>query len=80
MRYIILSQIIKKGIPSTTNNIVALMKDISLVMVIGLSDLTYKANRFSHGKFFCSFVDGCGTLPYVYDSFNEVCREVGREI
>ncbi len=45
MRYIILPQTIKRVIPPTTNNIVALMKDTSLVMVIGLSELTYKAKQ-----------------------------------
>ncbi|MCD6427961.1 MAG: amino acid ABC transporter permease [Caldisericaceae bacterium] len=45
MRYIILPQTIKRVIPPTTNNIVALMKDTSLVMVIGLSEIVYKAKQ-----------------------------------
>ncbi len=45
MRYIILPQTIRRVIPPTTNNIVALMKDTSLVMVIGLSELVYKAKQ-----------------------------------
>ncbi len=45
MRYIILPQTIRRVIPPTTNEIVALMKDTSLVMVIGLSELVYKAKQ-----------------------------------
>jgi polar amino acid transport system permease protein len=45
MRYIILPQTIRRIIPPTTNEIVALMKDTSLVMVIGLAEIVYKAKQ-----------------------------------
>ena len=45
MRHIILPQTIRRIIPPTTNEIVALLKDTSLVMVIGLAEIVYKAKQ-----------------------------------
>ncbi len=45
MRYIIIPQTIRRIIPPTTNEIVALLKDTSLVMVIGLAEIVYKAKQ-----------------------------------
>lgn len=45
MQYIILPQTIRRIIPPITNEIVALMKNTSLVMVIGLEEIVYRAKE-----------------------------------
>ncbi len=47
MRYIILPQMVRRVLPPITNEIVAMFKDTSLVMVMGLAELTYRAKQVS---------------------------------
>jgi polar amino acid transport system permease protein len=51
MKHIILPQALKIVIPPLINNIVALLKDTSLVSAIGLLDLTLAGNRISSETF-----------------------------
>ena len=51
MRYIIVPQAFRIVIPPLINNIVALLKDSSLVSAIGLLDLTLAGNRISSETF-----------------------------
>ncbi|MGB9695092.1 MAG: amino acid ABC transporter permease [Caldisericaceae bacterium] len=47
MRHIIIPQTIRRVLPPITNEIVALLKDTSLVMITGIAELTYKAKQIS---------------------------------
>lgn len=47
MRYIILPQTIRRVLPPITNEIVAMLKDTSLVMIISLAELTYRSKQIS---------------------------------
>jgi His/Glu/Gln/Arg/opine family amino acid ABC transporter permease subunit len=47
MRYVILPQTIRRVLPPVTNEVVAMFKDTSLVMVMGLAELTYRAKQIS---------------------------------
>jgi His/Glu/Gln/Arg/opine family amino acid ABC transporter permease subunit len=45
MKHVILPQTIRRVIPPITNEIVALLKDTSLVMITGIAELTYKSKQ-----------------------------------
>lgn len=47
MRHVILPQTIRRVIPPITNEIVALLKDTSLVMITGIAELTYKSKQIA---------------------------------
>jgi ABC-type amino acid transport system permease subunit len=58
MRFIIIPQAIKNILPALGNELITLLKDTSIVTVIGLRDLT-KAAQLVQGKTYQAF------MPYV---------------
>ena len=51
MRYVILPQAIRNVLPALGNDFVAMVKDSSLVSLLAVGDITYKAKLFSGSSF-----------------------------
>ena len=64
MRYIILPQAIRRVMPALGNDFVAIVKDSSLVSVLGVSDLTQLAKLYAAGTFL--FFQTYSILAFMY--------------
>ena len=52
MRYIILPQAVRRVLPALGNDFVAMVKDSSLVSILGVRDLTQSAKLYASSTFF----------------------------
>lgn len=64
MRHIILRQAIRQVLPPLGNDFIAMLKDSSLVSVLGVRDITYQARTYSASTFL--FVETYNVLAFLY--------------
>jgi polar amino acid transport system permease protein len=78
MRHVILPQAIKRVIPPLGNDVIAMLKDSSLVSVLGVNDITNRARVYSASTF--RFAETYNILAFVYLSLTLVLSSVVRWI
>lgn len=64
MVYIILPQVIKNMLPTLVNEFVAIIKDSSLVSVLGVKDITYLGKVYSASSF--KFFETYNVVAFIY--------------
>ncbi len=64
MRYIILPQAIRRVLPALGNDFIAMLKDSSLVSVLGVEDITQKAKLYAASTFL--FFQTYSILAFIY--------------
>jgi polar amino acid transport system permease protein len=64
MRYIILPQAVRRILPALGNDFIAMLKDSSLVSVLGVEDITQKAKLYAASTFL--FFQTYSILAFIY--------------
>ena len=64
MRYVILPQAIRNVLPALGNDFIAMLKDSSLVSVMGVADITYQGKVFAASTF--KFFETYNVVGYFY--------------
>ena len=64
MRYIIMPQAVRRVLPPLSNDFVSMIKDSSLVSVLGVRDITQEARLYSAASF--RYLETYNTLAFVY--------------
>ncbi len=70
MRYIVLPQAIRRMLPPLGNDLIAMLKDSSLVSVLGVSDVTQQARLYAAASF--RYPETYNTLAFIYLSLTIV--------
>jgi polar amino acid transport system permease protein len=64
MRYIILPQAVRRVLPPLGNDFIAMLKDSSLVSVLGVRDITQEARLYASASF--RFLEAYSSLAFLY--------------
>ena len=64
MRHVVLPQAIRRVLPPLGNNFIAMLKDSSLVSVMGVADITYQGKVYSASTF--QFFETYNVVGYLY--------------
>jgi polar amino acid transport system permease protein len=64
MRHVILAQAIRRVLPPLSNDFIAMLKDSSLVSVMGVADVTYQGKVFSASTF--QFFETYNVVGFLY--------------
>ena len=65
MRYVIIPQAVRHAIPSLVNEMLLLLKNTSLLMAIGVAELTYATRQIEAQTFKTFEIFACATLCYL---------------
>lgn len=64
MRHVILPQAIRRVLPALGNDLIAMLKDSSLVSVMGVADITYQGRVYAASTF--KFFETYNVVGYLY--------------
>lgn len=64
MRYVILPQAVRRVLPPLGNDFIAMLKDSSLVSVMGVADITYQGKVYAAGTF--KFFETYNVVAFLY--------------
>jgi polar amino acid transport system permease protein len=64
MRYVILPQAVRRVLPPLGNDFIAMLKDSSLVSVMGVADITYQGRVYAASTF--KFFETYNVVGYLY--------------
>lgn len=78
MRFVILPQAIRRVLPPLGNDLISMLKDSSLVAVLGVRDMTQEARLYSASSF--RYIETFTTLAFLYLSLTLILSGITRWI
>lgn len=78
MRFIVLPQAIRRVLPPLGNDLISMLKDSSLVAVLGVRDMTQEARLYAAASF--RYIETYTTLAFLYLSITLILSGITRSI
>jgi polar amino acid transport system permease protein len=76
MRYVILPQAVRRVLPPLGNDLIAMLKDSSLVSALGVRDMTQEARLYAAASF--RYIETYTTLAFMYLSLTLILSGIVR--